>query len=201
MFARPALCPTIDNVVEPDVIGTEDRPPSGSTGWVRPTTALTALAALGLGLLALRGDAAALEEPPGSARSAARPSSTHPVPDPVVGSGCTGLHPDGGSLTYRFLLENPSRRPLVVIAVGSLGPGLRLVGTRVAGGRAGRAPPFQPFRLLPRQSRLLQLQFRVDDCAAARVSSRLPVTVATTAADGSRRRSQAELPVTASTGS
>lgn len=183
-------------MVEPDVIGTEDRPPGGRTGWVRPTVALAAL-----GLLALRGEAAALEEPPGSARSAARPSSAHPAPDPVVGSGCTGLHPDGGSLTYRVLIENPSRRPRDVVAVGSLGPGLRLVGTRVAGGRAGHATPFLPFRLPPRESRLLQLQFRVDDCAAARLSSRLPVTVATVAADGSRRRSQVELPVTASNSS
>lgn len=151
-------------------------------------------------MLALGAGDSLIGEPLRSVPPPPHPVSAAAAPDPVIGSGCTGLHSGSGQVTYRFVVGNSSRRPLEVLAVDRLGPGLRLIGAGlVAGGVAAPAAPFRTFQLAPGRSRLLQLRFQVNDCAAARFSMRLPVTVATYSADGSRRRSHVELALTAST--
>ncbi len=185
-------------MVEPDVIGRPDPPPvrRRASGWrAAGLIALVGLIAagggLGLGAVTGRGSPVGRTPPAPERLAFARP---------VAGSGCTGLHTIGRELTAVFGVDNRGPGPLDVVSVDRLGPGLQLVGAElVAGGGTARpAAPFQlfqPFRLASGQSRLLRLRFRVQDCAAARLSARLPVTVATYDG-GSRQLRHLELPVT-----
>lgn len=181
-------------VVEPDIIGTGDRPPRRRPGWALPAAAL---AAAGLAAVVVIGS---------NARQPPRPAPPTPSPAPTAvpndfdllaeGGPCVAGAFRDGRLTYVFGLVNISSQPVEVLSVSRKAAGVALIATRLPTrcdtDRA--APAFAPFRLDPGKSRLLLLAYRVTDCAAARSAGPTPVTVMAGGRNGPTRSGLIDLP-------
>jgi len=197
-------------VVEPDVIGTEDRPARRRHGWVLPAVVLIALGLAAIAIKAKEAGNGAGPAPPASSPAGNRPPPTRPPPTQPTsyptatgqsndfdvveqGGPCVAIELGGHRLTYLFGIENVGPQPLEVLSVSRRAAGLALLAIELPTGcDTGRAaPPFTPFRLAPGVSRLVRLRYRITDCAAASSSNRTLVTVTTgQIVDGSVRRSR-----------
>jgi hypothetical protein len=186
-------------VVEPDVIGTGDRPPRPPQRWALPAAALAAAALAAVVISANAREHAPLPTPPVPAPPSIGQSDDVDVLD--LGGACIARDARGGRLVYVFGIENVGPRPLEILSVSRRAAGLLLVTVGLPTGcDTDRAPPpFSPFRLAPGESRLVLLHYRVTNCAAARSSDRTPATVTARQLNGgSEYRNRIGLPVSAS---
>ncbi|MGI8681912.1 MAG: hypothetical protein ACR2JO_07250 [Mycobacteriales bacterium] len=184
-------------MVEPDIIGTGDRPPRRRPGWALPAAALAAAGLAAVVITANARQPAPRPSPPTPSRtSAAEPIDFDPL---VQGGPCGAIDTGGNRLSYLFGIENVGPQPLYILSVSRPAAGLQLITVGLPTGcDTSRAPPpFSQFELEPGRSRLLLLRYRVVDCAAARSSDRVPATVRW-AINRSVRTSRIGLPARAS---